>query len=130
MHAWNGNAASAAAKLPTLPITIVTLGLFLLVVNGLMVALVAHFLRGFHPPGLIGDIEISVVVWLVSWVASWFLGEGRKRAYVKVQDGCILKCTYCIIPHVRPGLSSRSPDASIAWRAGTAMPIDDAGQVV
>jgi threonylcarbamoyladenosine tRNA methylthiotransferase MtaB len=36
--------------------------------------------------------------------------DGRKRAYVKVQDGCILKCTYCIIPHVRPGLSSRSPD--------------------
>jgi len=36
--------------------------------------------------------------------------DGRKRAYVKVQDGCILKCTYCIIPHVRPGLSSRPPD--------------------
>ena len=36
--------------------------------------------------------------------------EGRKRAYVKVQDGCILKCTYCIIPQVRPGLRSRSPD--------------------
>jgi threonylcarbamoyladenosine tRNA methylthiotransferase MtaB len=35
--------------------------------------------------------------------------EGRKRAFVKVQDGCILKCTYCIIPSVRPGLSSRSP---------------------
>jgi threonylcarbamoyladenosine tRNA methylthiotransferase MtaB len=35
--------------------------------------------------------------------------DGRKRAYVKVQDGCILKCTYCIIPKVRPGLRSRSP---------------------
>ena len=35
--------------------------------------------------------------------------DGRKRAFVKVQDGCILKCTYCIIPQVRPGLSSRSP---------------------
>src|ERR1700722_16857121 len=35
--------------------------------------------------------------------------EGRKRAFVKVQDGCILKCTYCIIPYVRPGLASRSP---------------------
>ncbi len=35
--------------------------------------------------------------------------EGRKRAYVKIQDGCILKCTYCIIPSVRPGLHSRSP---------------------
>jgi len=36
--------------------------------------------------------------------------QGRKRAYVKIQDGCILKCTYCIIPQVRPGLRSRSPD--------------------
>jgi len=36
--------------------------------------------------------------------------EGRKRAYVKVQDGCILNCTYCIIPSVRPGLRSRSPE--------------------
>lgn len=36
--------------------------------------------------------------------------EGRRRAYVKVQDGCLLKCTYCIIPQVRPGLSSRPPD--------------------
>jgi len=35
--------------------------------------------------------------------------EGRKRAYVKVQDGCILRCSYCIIPQVRPGLRSRSP---------------------
>jgi len=35
--------------------------------------------------------------------------ESRKRAFVKVQDGCILKCTYCIIPYVRPGLTSRSP---------------------
>lgn len=36
--------------------------------------------------------------------------EGRRRAYVKVQDGCILRCTYCIIPKVRPGLRSRSPE--------------------
>ena len=26
----------------------------------------------------------------------------RHRAYVKVQDGCMLRCSYCIIPHVRP----------------------------
>ena len=33
--------------------------------------------------------------------------EGRHRAFVKVQDGCILNCTFCIIPKVRPGLLSR-----------------------
>ena len=36
--------------------------------------------------------------------------DGRQRAYVKVQDGCILKCTFCIIPSVRPGLRSRPAD--------------------
>lgn len=36
--------------------------------------------------------------------------ESRRRAYVKVQDGCVLNCSFCIIPRVRPGLSSRPPD--------------------
>jgi len=36
--------------------------------------------------------------------------DGHRRAFVKVQDGCILRCTYCIIPQVRPGLRSRLPD--------------------
>ena len=32
---------------------------------------------------------------------------GRHRAYVKIQDGCLLKCSYCIIPKVRPSMYSR-----------------------
>ncbi len=31
----------------------------------------------------------------------------RHRAYVKVQDGCLLRCSYCIIPQVRPQMASR-----------------------
>lgn len=31
----------------------------------------------------------------------------RHRAYIKVQDGCLLRCSYCIIPHVRPKMFSR-----------------------
>ncbi|MCA9222887.1 MAG: tRNA (N(6)-L-threonylcarbamoyladenosine(37)-C(2))-methylthiotransferase MtaB [Planctomycetales bacterium] len=31
----------------------------------------------------------------------------RHRAYVKVNDGCLLRCSYCIIPKVRPELTSR-----------------------
>ena len=31
----------------------------------------------------------------------------RHRAYVKVQDGCLLRCSYCIIPKVRPEMHSR-----------------------
>lgn len=36
--------------------------------------------------------------------------QGRHRAYVKVQDGCLLRCSYCIIPYVRPELTSRPAD--------------------
>ncbi|HZY87637.1 MAG TPA: tRNA (N(6)-L-threonylcarbamoyladenosine(37)-C(2))-methylthiotransferase MtaB [Gemmataceae bacterium] len=36
--------------------------------------------------------------------------DGHQRAFVKVQDGCLLKCSYCIIPHVRPTLRSRPPE--------------------
>ncbi len=34
--------------------------------------------------------------------------DDHQRAFVKVQDGCLLNCTYCIIPSVRPHLRSRS----------------------
>jgi threonylcarbamoyladenosine tRNA methylthiotransferase MtaB len=32
---------------------------------------------------------------------------GHRRAFVKVQDGCLLNCSYCIIPKVRPQMYSR-----------------------
>ncbi len=40
--------------------------------------------------------------------------DGHQRAFVKVQDGCLLNCTYCIIPHVRPTLRSRPPEEIVA----------------
>lgn len=33
--------------------------------------------------------------------------DDHQRAFVKVQDGCLLNCTYCIIPTVRPTVRSR-----------------------
>src|SRR5207237_6518220 len=44
--------------------------------------------------------------------------DGHQRAFVKVQDGCLLKCTFCIIPQVRPGLRSRAPDEIVDEVAG------------
>jgi threonylcarbamoyladenosine tRNA methylthiotransferase MtaB len=38
--------------------------------------------------------------------------DGHQRAFVKVQDGCLLNCTFCIIPSVRPAMRSR-PAAEI-----------------
>ena len=36
--------------------------------------------------------------------------DGHQRAFVKVQDGCLLNCTFCIIPKVRPTFRSRGPE--------------------
>ena len=43
--------------------------------------------------------------------------DDHQRAFVKVQDGCLLNCTYCIIPTVRPVVRSRSPE-EIACEVG------------
>ena len=42
-----------------------------------------------------------------------FSMPGRKRAFLKIQEGCTNFCTYCIIPYARGPLRSR-PLASIA----------------
>lgn len=52
-------------------------------------------------PDLLGRFGVTDVPTGIS-------GFGRRhRAYVKVQDGCLLRCSFCIIPHVRPQLTSR-----------------------
>ncbi|MBN2216088.1 MAG: MiaB/RimO family radical SAM methylthiotransferase, partial [Pirellulales bacterium] len=38
----------------------------------------------------------------------------RRRACVKIQDGCRMECAYCIIPHTRPVLVSRPMDHVVA----------------
>jgi threonylcarbamoyladenosine tRNA methylthiotransferase MtaB len=44
----------------------------------------------------------------VTDIPTGICGFGRRhRAYVKVQDGCLLRCSFCIIPYVRPQLASR-----------------------
>lgn len=62
----------------TFPITIVTLGVFLLVINAAMVGLVAWFLPNFTIasfwPALLGALVVSVV----SWIGSWFIGSSLK----------------------------------------------------
>lgn len=52
----------------TLPITVLTLGLFLLVINGLLFWLVGHLLQGFSVStvmaGIIGALVYSVITWM------------------------------------------------------------------
>jgi putative membrane protein len=69
------------AILLTLPMTILTLGLFLLVINAGMVALVAWMLPGMHIAGFRAAFLTSILVSLVSFVGSWFVG-GKGRVEV------------------------------------------------
>jgi putative membrane protein len=72
------------AILLTLPMTIVTLGLFLLVINAGMVALVAWMLPGMQVAGFWSAFWTSVIVSLVSFVGSWFVGgKGKVEVFVK-----------------------------------------------
>jgi putative membrane protein len=62
----------------TLPITIVTLGLFLLVINAAMVVLVSRMMNGFAVDGFLWALATAVVVSVVSWCANAFIGaHGR-----------------------------------------------------
>ncbi|HWL62813.1 MAG TPA: phage holin family protein [Steroidobacteraceae bacterium] len=60
----------------TLPITIVTLGIFLLVLNAAMFALVAWMLPGFSVSGFWAALFGWLIVSIVSWFASSFIGRG------------------------------------------------------
>jgi len=57
----------------TLPITILTLGLFTLVINGLMFWFVASFVEGFHVAGFWSAFWGAIVYSLISAVASWII---------------------------------------------------------
>ena len=63
----------------TFPITVLTLGLFLLVVNAAMIGLTAMFLSGFNVDGLVPGIGAAIVTGLVSWiVGGLFLPKRRE----------------------------------------------------
>ncbi|MDD8020615.1 MAG: phage holin family protein [Acidobacteriota bacterium] len=57
----------------TLPITVLTLGLFLLVINGLMLWLVSALVKGFYVNGFWGAVLGSILISLVSWILTRFL---------------------------------------------------------
>jgi putative membrane protein len=67
----------------TLPITLVTLGLFLFVLNAAMVWLVGAILPGFHAPWFMPAFLTSIIVWLTGWVGSWLIGQRGFERYAR-----------------------------------------------
>ena len=65
----------------TLPLSILTLGLFLLVINAAMLGLVSWLLDGFEIAGFWSALFGSVVISVTGWLASGFIGSrGRVEA--------------------------------------------------
>jgi len=71
------------ALILTLPLTIVTLGLFLFVLNAAMFGLVAAFLDNFTVAGFWSALFGAIIVSITSTIASWYIGpKGRYNVLV------------------------------------------------
>lgn len=55
----------------TFPITIITMGLFLLVINGVIIWLVAGLLKGFYVKNFGTAVLFGIVLWLINVVLYW-----------------------------------------------------------
>lgn len=65
----------------TFPLTLVTLGLFLFVVNGVMLLLVSWVMPPFHVVGLSSAILGSAIVGLTGWAANAFIGNRKVEVW-------------------------------------------------
>jgi putative membrane protein len=84
---WSGLAAAALLGIVntvvrpvlvvlTLPITLFTLGLFLLIINALMLQLVAWAISGFFVSGFWAALKGSLIISIVSWIINRFFYSG------------------------------------------------------
>lgn len=62
----------------TLPITLITLGLFLLVINSAMLGLVAWLLPGFKLASFWSALWAAMLISVVSWIGAWLIGSKGK----------------------------------------------------
>jgi putative membrane protein len=74
------------AVILTFPLTILTWGIFLLVVNAGMLGLTALMLRGFHVADFWAALGASLIVSITGWIGSSFIGgKGRFEIYTNRQ---------------------------------------------
>ena len=66
-------------KILTFPLSLVTLGLFLLVINALMLKLAAALVRGFAVAGFLAAFEGAIVLSLVNMLLKWLVKGDEKQ---------------------------------------------------
>jgi putative membrane protein len=70
----------------TLPATVLTLGLFIFVINGLLFWFVASFVKGFSVAGFWSAVLGAIVYALISWAASTLVFSERNIVAVRRHD--------------------------------------------
>jgi putative membrane protein len=71
----------------TLPINVVTLGLFTLVINGLMLWLTGKLLAGFAVHGFWTAVGGALIMSLISLAASSLIGGRGRVEYIEMRQG-------------------------------------------
>jgi putative membrane protein len=76
----------------TLPLTILTLGVFAFILNALMLLLVAYFVPGFEIEGFLWAFLGSLIISIVNWIVNRFInrpdpGRPQKPDVVDLERG-------------------------------------------
>jgi putative membrane protein len=62
----------------TLPVTIVTLGLFTFVINALMIWLVSTIVQGFVVTGFVPALLAALFLWVISLLTNWLVSQAKE----------------------------------------------------
>ena len=62
----------------TLPITVLSFGLFIFVINGLILVLVSYLVPGFKVANFGVAILASILISIISWIINWLVKETNK----------------------------------------------------
>lgn len=62
----------------TLPINVLTLGLFTFVINALLIWFVSTFIQGFDIDSFLTALAAAILLWAVSVVTNWLIKQAKK----------------------------------------------------
>ena len=71
----------------TLPINILTLGLFTLVINGLIFYFVGNIVEGFQVTGYLAAFLGALILSVINILATFLIGMGKGKAFIHIQRG-------------------------------------------
>ena len=69
----------------TLPINILSLGLFTLVINGLIFYFVGSIVEGFHVTGFLAAFLGALILSIINVLATFLIGMGKGKAFIHIQ---------------------------------------------